>query len=515
MKNKRLCILVGVLIISLAISGVVSAALPGSGWWTSYWVQNVGGDDGVITMTAYDSATAQVFDSQEFTFDFGRTLVYDPGVAMNYPAGNVVGFLDPIPAGFEGSVVLSSNVESVATAQLSNFRNSSVGLVSSSATGNYQAFSAQLTDTELRFPIVKNNWSNAATTFYIQSASESGSNVSMSYYMGDGIVYQDTQFIEANKTYMFDPTAAGVPFENCGRDFNESPCFGAAVATSDTPIAGVVVEHPFQGSPIGAILTSRALTAADADTVLFAPSIKNNYVDAVAGASVMNIGNEDAKVRITITVTIGPNAGQVYTDEIIIPPNMTQTFSRHRNNLGGMPVGNFGAARIESVADGVYSPQPLVGMSNETKAQTLTPMGYARTTHYLFAIGAASDTNAAPKVIEYVGNFTGGMTVVNVGNAPTTIYFEYYDHRSDQVFEFWTTDPVQPGAAINTGRIARNRGGRFTNDGSFSFSEMNNKEFSAIAYTNDGTGIVNLITAFDPATNKFYDTMNYEGFSLD
>ena len=509
MKKKAIFVLFCVIMIALVITGVASAALPGTGWWTAYSVQNISDGTGSLEMKAFDSLSDLEIDSSLFVFDSGKALVYDPGKASNYGSGgNVIGFSSTLPSGFLGSVVLSGDVPMAAAAQVSNYRNNTVGTNSGAASGMYQATSSEYAGLKILFPIVKNNWSNAATTFYIQAAGQDA-NVTMTFNMNDGTPYPVTQFIEANKMFVFDPSAAGVPFSSCGTDFNNSPCFGAAVATSDTPIAGVVIEHPFVGSPIGAILTTRGMTDTDADTVLFAPSIKNDYFNAVAGATVMNIDDLPAEVEITITVTFGPHAGNFYTDSVVIQPGASQTFSKWLNNLGGMPGGNFGAARIECT-----NGQRLLGISNDSKAQAGTPMGFGRTASYLYSISSATTINAAPSVKEYAGLYTGGQTVVNVGTLQTTLRFKYYDHGSDNVYEFTTANPVAPNAAVNTGVISNNPGGAFVNDGSFSFSELRGKEFSVIIESIDGQPIINLVTAYDPASQKFYDIMNYEGFSI-
>ena len=504
-------------LVSLFITSIVYADLPGAGWWTSYTVQNVGGDSGSLQMTAYDASSSSTYGSSEaFTFDYGESLIYDPGRSPNHSSGgNVIGFGDQLPSGFEGSLVLSGSVPMLAAAQVANYTNGNVGVSYDSASGMYQSYAAADASTNLQFPIVKTNWAGNSTSFYIQAAG-SDANVTVTFNMNDGSTYTvEDQFIEANKMRMFDPISAGAPTTDCGAmDFNVSPCFGAAEVTSDTPIAGVVIEHPFSGSPVGLIYVTRGLTNADASTVLFSPSIKNEYYGGVAGASIMNIGSEDAKVKLTLTVTLGPQAGNIYSDELIIPPNSTKTFSKWLDNLGGMPSGNFGAARIESVTEGEYTAQPLIGISNDTMRQSRTPGGKGGTAAYAYSIESATPTNGAPMVKEYYDIYTGGLTVVNVGSQPTTITFTYYEYGSDNVYTFWTKNTVQPNAAVNTGRISYNPNDVFENDGSWEFSEMRNKEFSVIAQASNDQSIVSLVTAYDPNTNKFYDVMNYEGFSF-
>ena len=520
MKKKFIFAITAVLITALAITTIASAALPGTGWWTSYAVQNIGSRTGSLTMEAYDSASTAPYDSDLFPFEPGKALIYDPGLSVNYPAGNIVGFKSPLPSGFEGSLVLSSDVEISAAAQVSNYKNGSVGTSSGAASGMYQAFSADNAKPELLFPIVKNNWANAKTSFFIQAAGAPAT-VVMTYNMNDGSSYNQEVTIEANKMYAFDPSVAGVPSTECGTmDFNVSRCFGAAIATSTTssPIAGVIIEHPFSGSPIGAILSSRALTEEDKDTVLFAPNIKNDYYFAEATAAVMNVGTADALVRATITVTFGPDRGSTYYQDLVIEPGRTQAFSKWLNTLGGMPAGNFGAARIESVTEDEYTAQPLVGSTNHSKFQGKIPMGRARDNHYLYSLSRATASISAPIVKEFSGPFTGGLTVVNVGTSPDTIHFEYYDHNSDVVYRFKTINPVLPGTAVDTGRVSYNEGPRFQKeDGAlWNFSDMRNKVFSVIAYSETDQKIVSLTTMYHHFSgfDKFYDMMSYGNLNI-
>lgn len=518
MKKKFVFAIAAVLLTALAITTIVNAALPGTGWWTSYAVQNIHSEAGNLSMKAYDSASTTTFESIVFNFSPGTALVYDPGLTPNYlSGGNVIGFTTALPTGFEGSLVLSGDVPMSAAAQVSNYRNGNVGTTTGAASGMYQAFSAANAKTTLRFPIVKNNWANAMTTIYIQAAG-ANARVTMTYNMGDGSIHTQTVDIDANKMYAFDPSAAGVASSGCGNDFNASPCFGAAVATSTTDIAGVVIEHPFSGSPIGAILSSRALTVDDEDTVLFAPNIKYDYHYAEASASIMNVGSAPALVRATIKVTYGPNAGETYIQDLVIQPNRTQSFSKWLNTLGGMPAGNFGAARIESVAEGGYTAQKLVGSTNHSKFQGKTPMGRARENYYCYAISSATASVSAPIVKEFSGPFTGGLTIVNVGTVADTIHFEYYDHNSDVVYRFKTSEPVLSGAAIDTGRVSYNEFSRFQKEvgALWNFADMRNKVFSVIAYSESGQQIISLTTMYHHFSgfDKFYDMMSYGNLNI-
>ena len=103
----------------------------------------------------------------------------------------------------------------------------------------------------------------------------------------------------------------------------------------------------------------------------------------------------------------------------IIAPGKSVVFSKYDENLGDMPQGTYAAAVYESLDTAEYDPQPLVGSSNDTK---FMPLLDGRTAYNLFSDTNATSTIAVPMVTEFVGNFTGALTVQNVGTEPTTIF---------------------------------------------------------------------------------------------
>jgi hypothetical protein len=115
-------------------------------------------------------------------------------------------------------------------------------------------------------------------------------------------------------------------------------------------------------------------------------------------------------------------------------------------------------------------------------------------------------------VTEFIGAMTGGLTVQNVGTAPDTIYFDYYEYGTDNVYRFWTINPLQPGEAVNNYGISNNNGGYFANDGSYDWSEMLGKKFSAIVWSDGGEEII--CVGFELTTDNSYDISNYEAFNI-
>lgn len=505
-----------VLLVGLLTVTSVFADLPGSGWWSSLYVQNLatGSVDGTIQMTAYaGGASSDVYGSESYSFDFGQALAYDPGVAANYDVGGAyIGFDSSLPSGFEGSVVISASVPVASVSEIANYQNGSVGTVGGTACARYQGISQAMASTELMMPKVKSNYYNHTTTFYIQAAG-ADSDVVYTFRMNDGSTYSDTISIEANKMYMLDPVSAGVPTSNCGALPDTSPCYGSLSLSATTPIAAVITEHPNTGSPAGYALSTRMQSAADQDTVLYHPAVKNDYFGTMnASAAVMNVGEADAYVQITLTVTNVDSRnladiGDVYTDFMILAPGEAQVFDSYSNNLGGMPAGTYASAVIESIDNETYDPQPLVTSTNDKKVSSV-PGGYGINLYAGYPEKNASSDLAGPTLIEFVGNVTGAVTVQNVGTAGATVQFSYYEYGTDNVYVFETTNPLAMGAAINTYGISDlTDESMFTIVSGFSsFSELDGKTFSVIVHADQP--IIGLVAENSPAKTR--DMCNYE-----
>lgn len=519
---KRLLIVLSfVLLVAMLTTSTALADLPGTGWWSALFVQNIGTGsvDGSLTMTAYESGSSTTtYGSNSFNFDYGQGLVYDPGQSPNYDSGGAyVGFSSQLPSGFEGSVVLSASVPVAAISEIANYNNGAVG-GSGTASARYQGISADSIATELKVPTIKNNYSNHTTTLYVQAAG-SQADVTVTFNMNNGNSYQQQTVIDANKMFVFDPSAAGVPAADCGHDANTSPCYGSAeIISASGPIAGTVVEHPHTGSPAGYALSTRAQTPTDEATKLYFPTIKNDfYRKMIAGASVMNVGTENALVRIKLTVTdvdsqtSGSLIGRTYTDTEVIAPGESKLFSKWLNNLGGMPAGTFAAAEVESLTKDGYTAQPLVGATNDSKQLAYVPGGRGITLYAAFANGRPTDTLAAPIIREMLGDVTGGITIQNVGSASDTINFAYYEYGTNNVYTFHTTNTLANGKAINTNRISQeSNGGKFTIDSGFSnFSQLAGKQFSVIVWSENGELIIGL--ASENSLSDKRDMRNYEG----
>jgi hypothetical protein len=502
-----------VIIASLLITSTALAVLPGTGWWSAVFTQNISNASGSLSMIAYDASSSAEFSIDPIPFGAGTALVYDPGKT---PGGIYIGFSPSLPGGFQGSVVLSTDVPAAAVSEIANYKNGPVG-GNGTASARYTGMSQDDVANTLFVPSIKHNYVRHTTTLYVQAAGGSA-NVTVTYNMNDGNSYSQNVTIEENKMFVFDPMNAGVPSTGCGTDANVSPCAGSAQVHSTTgKIAGTVVEHQHVGSPASYAMSTRMQTDKDKFTKLYHPSVKNDYMNImIAGASVMNTGSEPALVKITLTViassTTSAKPGDIFEDTAVIQPGQGLLFSKYLKNLGGMPKGTFAAAVVESLNSPPYTPQLLVGSTNDSKVMPKIRAGRGITLYSAFADNSTTSAIAAPIIRENIGGISGGLTVQNVGSADDTIEFWYYEYGTSNVYHFWSTNPVGVGQAVNTNRVAVNAGGRFTNDGSWAFSALNNKQFSVIAKSQAGQAIIGLASEYAMADDM--DMRNFEAINF-
>jgi hypothetical protein len=509
-----------ILIISLLILGglvttqIVFAELPGIYWWSAIYMQNIGSDGGAVMMEAYDDPTYAESAIFNENFDYGQGLIYDPGKVVDYPFGPYVGFDPVLPAEFEGSVVLSANVPIAAVSQIANYGNGTVGGIGTAA-ARYQGATADTVDTSLFMGKIKNNFSGHTTTVYAQAAGLDA-NITATYRMNDGNVYTQNVALDANRMFMFDPSAAGVPSTDCETDSTISRCYGSLTLESSTgPIAATIVEHPHTGSPIGFACSTRVQSPSDASTKIFHPAIKNQYNGIMnASAAVMNVGTEPALVQIKLTVTnVTPGStatiGQIFTDQMEIGPGESKVFSKFQDNLGGMPWGTYAAAVIESIDNATYDPQPLISSTNDRKALDV-PGGYGLNLYSGYPEQKATNYLAAPILLEHIGDLTGTLTMQNVGSAPARITYSYYEHGTDNVYVFETINEINVGQAINTNQVSIKYAGKFQAINFGNFSQLDNKQFSVIAESDQPfIGLVAEYNMFDQRDIANYEAINF------
>lgn len=429
--------------IVLSVSSVVHAqALPGTGWYSTATIQNVGSATVNVNLAVYPQGTGSA-STASFTLDVGASKVF---VAGGNNASGTVDVSPPLASG-SGSAVISSDQPVVAIGSIQNNQLSAFPGLGVSG-GNAAEFfrGASQAGTSLFYPVVKNNFFNRTTVFSIQAAG-SDANITATIRANNGSIHTKTLTIQANRSVFLVPNDFTPPMASgsCGSNANTSPCFGSlSITSSSGSIVGAYIEFQTAQSPAQLVLAASMFANTEADNKIYCPVIKSEFVNRTTGMTIANTSNADVTVKVTYTVYQGANVGSTYTQNgVTIPANGSVVFSRFNSNMGGMPDGNLAAAVVELVGSTTNS--ILVGVVNESNFSG-TPV---RSTAYTcFGEDSATNRLAAPLFKRNVAGVTSALVVQNVGANDVTMTATFKCGTSSP--ETVTTDsPIAPGSSFN------------------------------------------------------------------
>ena len=510
-KNRRIFVslttVVTIIAMMVTLSGSIFAEAPGGGWWTSFTLQNPSGTQtvnvGVIDAKIVQDGDTSLDQASSGACPIlpGRSVIFNPGQTPNYKAdgsgGQRIGIgpkceSGQLGAGFQGSVVISSDGQLVAVASVGNNPNGTVGVTGGKASGFYQGIS--VTGKVLNFPVAKNNFFGQTTTYAIQAVANASVTIQFSN----------------------DPTCKIGPVSiSAGRSrtITMPTCLtglAAATATSTTgDIVGTIMEHPHSESPASFALATRAFTAQDADTTLYAPILKNSFSGGTTGLSVQNVGPGSATIVVDFSITnseAGATCTAFSSSAITLADPGDSVIVGGGNDLNlpaGFGNGCFGAGTVR-VTGGTGE---IVATINETSGQ-------GKAVYSAFPASAASNNVAVPLVKE---DFFGGRTAViaqavGASNQTATVSAKY--SSAGACVNGCTVTPNGGGAgasSINGGQANNFR--RLNNfssqyNGTLPALETNN----AVILTSTGLPIV-AIAQESAMTAGSLDVKNYEGFS--
>jgi hypothetical protein len=367
-------------------TALASGSPPGSGWWSGEQIQNVGGDTAEVTVTAYDSASSSTYVASK--------SISSGGSATFLPAD-----FTGMPDGFMGSAVVASTQDIRAIVNVTNRQAGSYGVSGGLAAAQYQGMNAG--DTTLNFPLAKNDFYGKTTTFYIQNAGSSAATASVTFYVGANSYPYTTPSISPGAMVAVQPTDAGMTSGNTNG-------LGSMKVSSTTSLAGVVLEHKTTENPGTLLQATRGFASGDADDLVFAPIIKNNYYDRFTGLQVQNV-NASGNVDITVTYSAVDGCSGTFTDSATgVAPGTSHTFVHL--TATDLPSGCLATAKVEVTGGNV------VAIVNES----FVP-GYAGTQQST-TYSALPDVSATTKVSvplykEYSYGKWTGLQVQNVGSA--------------------------------------------------------------------------------------------------
>ena len=491
------------LLIALLITGAVLAqgfgggislsSLPGSGWWVSWQVQNVGTADAqlsVVALWAQGHGDSTEY-SKSISLPAGASETFVPGIRN--PLG--------LPDGFIGSAVLSADQPIVAVGNVANnpLGNGILGVDGGLAAAQYQGISGDDADTQINFPLMKNDFAGQTTTFYVQAAGQAVE-VTMTYKTNDGKTYTDGPYsLQPNQMHVFSPSdVAGLP-SGCPGPSSTATCVGSAVATATGPIAGVYTEHQTAANPAVFVMSTKGFTPSDADTMVAAPVIKNNWVGRTTALTVQNAETDkDVTVNVEFKGAAGACANQTYAgDTATLGPGESVIYFPRLGNMGGLPENCFASAIVTATGGKV------VATVNEAG-------GNKKTVYSAFGVNNATRKVALPLVKELFAGRTTGVVIQNVGTSDTNVTVTYNVVRKLNGANPGTVTlqqfSVPAGGSVSLFKISQRSGVWGP-----AVTELESTN-SGVIIVSDSEPIVAIAQESEPGGPS--DIKNYEGFNL-
>jgi hypothetical protein len=487
--------------ILFGVTSLASAqALPGSGWYSTAVIQNVGSAAATVHLDVYAQNSTAAPNTADITPQIapGASKVFFPG---SQGAGGNVDVSTQLPGNFSGSMVVSSDQPGVAIGQITNFQNIGFGVGVAGGYASEQYRGSPANSATISYPTVKSSFGAKTTIFTVQAA---GADVTgtATIVTSDGVAHTKLLDIKANRSFTFGPSDSFTPVvatTNCGSDPNTSPCFGSLSVVATGNIAGVALEYVDGQSPATRVQAASMFGTEDVGDTALCPTIKNDFAGnhRTTGVTVANTSAAAVNVTGEFTVAQGTSAvGTKFTQgPVAIPAGKSFVFGALQGTAGGLPAGNLASAKFTSSAPGIVAVTAETNISGSPVKQT---------TYTCFNPANATAKVAAPVVKRDFGNNTTGITVQNANTTgAVTVSATYSCNSGANTYGPVTSTSLNPG------------------DGFTFFQPAAVPAGNLCAVTLDGGGankivaIVNESSDGFPGTPQFLlNTKNYEGFNL-
>jgi hypothetical protein len=494
MMKRKLVTVLAVLLLLSSVFGVAFAqvegvqTLPGGGWVTGTQVQNVGTGNALIMMRVYGQASGE--------WDQTYTDVL-PGSSVNFAATSF-GW----PDGSIGSAVVESDEPIAAVTNETN----------GTAAAQYQGIGSP--DTEINFPLVKNNYKGSGkyTTFFVQNASSTPAIIYATYTSEDGTTYpwDSTVAIDGYRMVMLNPTDVGFPTTQ----------LGSLHVYASVPLAGVVNEHHVSDTII--LQATRGFAPADAGTTLLIPTIKYLFGNRITGPIIQNVSGGSVNITITYKGT-GIDFVQ-HADNV--PDGASVTFFKNTEVCPAgatcyrtgtaLPAGTLASAVVESTGN-------IVGVTNESFDTIPAGQRQRVTTTSAFNADQATTKVAVPL---YKVNHDYKNTGVQLQNGDTanaasyTATFSLGGSLGTPVTEYVLTGTIDAGKYVTLFKLYAGlpAGSSWVGSGfpaAWSTSSTSGTRFGSVVITSDKP-IVAAVTESDddPVVGNRQDIKSFEAFNL-
>ena len=446
---KRMRILIGaVLVAALLLPTMVSAQGSGITWNSGFQVQNLENAEANISIMYYNQdGTEAIAGGVSDTISALGSKTYYP----IHPDGT-----------FNGSVVISSNTQVVAIANLTASGTLSAG----SATNSFSAGAM-----EMNLPLIMRGNAGFNTWFNVQNTGTSSTNVTVTYQPGGTT---ETASIPAGAAATFDQetnAALGTTF------------VGSASVASDSQAIVATVEQAGTES-IKTLLGYNGFTGGS--TTVVAPLVMANNGGFFTGIQVQNVGDSTANVTVTYSANTTSGMGTPTPESASVAPGESATFLQS----GGQWTNTYVGSATITNAEG----QELVAIVNQLKIGGLS----FGTAYEGFDPSSATSDASAPLVMANNSGYFTGIQVQNVSGAdPCTVTVDFGPNTAGSF------SPVDESASIAAGA-------------SYTFLQSggqwgSNKYVGSASISGSGCSIVAIVNELNLSLNDQFYT--YNGFN--
>lgn len=399
MKTFVKILVLTTLLLAVSVASVGAAGPTGS-YVSGISCVNLDSTAGEFIITFYDAdgnEAAQLFDTIAAS---GSKIYYLPNANTPWDGA-------PLPSGFLGSAVVSSNTQlacSVNTQTASGTRRVGTSNGVASLNTSNKVFATQVL-----------NLTSFKSYAAIQNAGNVAANVTVKYFNQSGSqVHTQTVNVPALSTHVF--------YQDDGT--LTSGFFGSATFESSQPLAGTVVMHNTGVAANGSdaqLLAYNTFTAGSMK--VFAPRVVKNlsFVAYTSGISCQNVG--DASTTITGVYTMYDQNVKTTKTATMVSSSIApgQTWALYMGNMGNAVLDGITAGYGSAVF--TSSASPIACTFNEDNRTTYAGLG---STYSGIPDGEQTLTMFFPQIVALgSASYQGGFQIANTTTTDATCTYTY------------------------------------------------------------------------------------------
>jgi hypothetical protein len=388
MKRRIIALLAALVIALLPMGAFAQTVVNNSG----FQVQNLGTATANITIVYYNTNGTEAARQQD-TIPASSSKTYF-GSTMS------------VAAGFNGSVVISSDQPVVAITNLINTGNS-LG-------DSYGGFSGGATTVNL--PLILRNNFGIDTWISVQNAGTGDANITVTYTPGSaGTASTDTATIK--------PGAAATFYQKSKTQLGDRFVGSARIVSDNGQPIVAVVNQEFQSN--NALFSYGGFTN-NGSTDVAAPLVVSNNFGSFTGIQILNVGSAAATATVTFGANTAADAGNAAskcetpaTREFNVPAGGSVTTIQGNGPAAEGFDAQFATCRYIGAAR-VTSAQPLAVIVNQASFNGSNGSAYA-------AVDPAATTQSVSAPLVVANNFGifSGIQVQNTGSAAAAVTVTY------------------------------------------------------------------------------------------